>query len=42
MSDDESTDSSRPQTWGQRHGLTLMLVTMGALFALVIIAQMLD
>jgi hypothetical protein len=42
MSDDESKDSLRPQTWGQQHGLTLILVTMVALFALVIIAQMFD
>lgn len=41
-SDDETfTAPKREETWGQRHGLTVMLAVMGFMFVLVIVVQML-
>jgi len=38
--DSENSDSNgAPASWGQRHGLTIMLVVMGAMFALVMVVQ---
>jgi hypothetical protein len=33
-------DSGAPRSWGQRHGLTIMMVVMAVMFAVVIIVQM--
>jgi hypothetical protein len=41
MSASESENPTNA-TWGQRHGLTLLVVIMGACLALVITIQMLD
>ena len=32
--------SAKPLSWGQRHGLTVMLVVMAVMMAVVIIVQM--
>lgn len=40
-SEDEMSVSKGEQTWGQRHGLTLMLAIMGFMFVLVIVVQVL-
>ncbi len=34
-----SEESDQPRSWGQRHALTILLVTMAVLFALVIVVQ---
>ncbi len=42
--DSENSDSgapASPATFGQRHGLTIMVAVMGALFVLVMIVQVL-
>ena len=33
-------DPKTPASWGQRHGLTVMLIVMAVMMAVVIIAQM--
>jgi hypothetical protein len=40
--DDNDNDAKGPQSFGQRHGLTIMVAVMLAMFALVIVVQMLD
>ncbi len=40
-SDDDTPVSKRELTWGQRHGLTIMLAIMGLMFVLVIVVQVL-
>ena len=42
MEEDNETASTTELSWGQRHGLTIMLVVMAAMFALVVIVQMLE
>lgn len=39
MDSDNSDLDGAPASWGQRHGLTIMIAVMGFLFALVIIVQ---
>lgn len=34
------SNENNPQSFGHRHGLTILMIAMGALFVLVIIAQM--
>ena len=41
-SDDESGTPKRNETWGQRHGLTVMVVVMAVLFAVVILVQVMS
>ena len=39
MDSDTEDQGGAPPSWGQRHGLTIMIAIMGAMFALVIIVQ---
>lgn len=39
--DSENSDSGAPASFGQRHGLTIMIAVMGALFVLVMVVQVL-
>lgn len=39
MDSESERPDGTPPSWGQRHGLTIMVAAMGALFALVILVQ---
>ena len=40
MATDPDDLSKTPVSWGQRHGLTVMLIVMAVMMAVVIIVQM--
>jgi len=40
MESDDSEDTSRPQTWGQRNAVTIMTMVLFGLLAFVMIFQM--